>query len=119
MVGICNGAGELGPRALGHRSLLARADRVPLRDRVSEGIKRRAWSRPVAPVLCAEAAADVLDPVAVESPLSRFMLGAWPVRPAWRRGLAGVLHGDGSVRAQVVRANDPDNGWLHALLRRL
>ena len=115
VVGVCNGAAEWGPRALGHRSLLARADDVAVRVRVSEQIKRREWYRPVAPILCEEAAREVLDPVALDSPLSRWMLGAWQVRPAWREALAGVLHADGSVRAQVV-PDDGRNTWMHTLL---
>jgi carbamoyltransferase len=118
IVGVCNGAGELGPRALGHRSLLARADDVKLRVRLSEAVKRREWYRPLAPVLCDEAAREVLDATAAASPLSRWMLGAWPVEPAWRDHLAGVLHLDGSVRAQVV-TDDEHNRWLYRLLRLL
>jgi carbamoyltransferase len=118
IIGICNGAGELGPRALGHRSLLARADSVALRERLSEQVKRREWYRPLAPILCDEAAREVLGETATSSPLSRWMLGAWPVQPAWHQPLAGVLHHDGSVRAQVV-ADDGHNGWIYRLLRLL
>lgn len=117
-VGICNGAAEIGPRALGHRSIVSRADDPQLRIRVSENIKRREWYRPVAPALCEAAAREVLDDRATDSPLSRFMLGAWQVRPEWRDRLAGVLHADGTVRAQVVR-DDGQNRWFHALLQSL
>ena len=117
VIGVCNGAAEVGPRALGHRSIIARADSVDLRVRVIEQIKRREWYRPVAPILCAAAAREVLEMAAVRSPLSRWMLGAWQVRPAWRRALQGVLHGDGSVRAQVVReCAQGQNRWMHDLL---
>jgi carbamoyltransferase len=115
VIGVCNGSAEIGPRALGHRSILARADRVDLRMRVSEHVKRREWYRPLAPILCEEAARQVLEPAAVESALSRWMLGGWQVRAEWQSALAGVLHGDGSVRAQVV-CDDGSNAWMHALL---
>ncbi len=115
IIGVCNGAGEVGPRALGHRSLLARADSVELRAHLSEQVKQREWYRPLAPVLCEEAAREVLDADALSSPLSRWMLGTWAVRPERRAQLAGVLHGDGSVRAQIVRA-DGSNTWLHSVL---
>lgn len=118
VIGVCNGAAEVGPRALGHRSLLARADDVAIRRRVSEQIKRREWYRPVAPILCEEAACEVLEADAVGSSLSRWMLGAWQVRPGWQEQLQGVLHTDGSVRAQVV-ADDGTNTWMHELLLRL
>lgn len=118
IIGVCNGAGELGPRALGHRSLLARTDCVVLRKRLSEQVKRREWYRPLAPILCDEAALVVLGETALKSPLSRWMLGTWPVIPAWHRQFAGVLHHDGSVRAQVV-ADDGHNHWMYRLLRLL
>jgi len=115
VVGVCNGAAELGPRALGHRSILARADDVTLRARVSEQLKRREWYRPVAPVMGADAALEILGPRAAESSLARWMLGAWTVRPEWAKPFAGVLHQDGTVRAQVVR-DDGTNSWLAQLL---
>ena len=117
VVGLCTGAGEVGPRALGHRSILARADDPDLRSRVSEGVKRREWYRPLAPVLCEEAAVEVLGEQAASAEINRFMLGAWPVREAWREALRGVVHQDGSVRPQVVSAQDEDNRFLHRLLR--
>ncbi len=116
VVGVCNGAGEIGPRALGHRSLFARADDPRLRRRLSETIKRREWYRPLAPVIAKEVANDVLGPEAAASPLARYMLGAWPVAETWREAFAGVLHRDGTVRAQVVRDSDPEDAWLYALL---
>jgi carbamoyltransferase len=116
---VCNGAGEVGPRALGHRSLLARPDDPALRRRVSEVVKRREWYRPVAPVLCAEVAAEALGPAVAASALSPFMLGAWKLRPGWRDRFRGVVHEDGSVRAQVVKPGDADNEWLYTLLLRL
>lgn len=119
VIGVCNGAAEIGPRALGHRSILARADNPDLRRRVSEELKGREWYRPIAPVLCDEAAQKVLGAAVAQSPLARYMLGAWPVRPGWEAGLAGVLHRDGTVRAQVVSARDPDNRFLYELLIRL
>jgi len=117
VVGLCLGAGEAGPRALGHRSLIARADDPTLRARVSEQLKRREWYRPLAPMLHADAAREVLGPLAAEADISRFMLGAWEVRAPWRGAFAGVLHADGTVRPQVVREEDPELAWQARLLR--
>ncbi len=119
VVGICNGAAEVGPRALGHRSLVARADSKPLAHRISQQIKGREWYRPVAPVLCAEAASEVLGEAVTASPLARYMLGAWPVRAGHQAQLDGVLHHDGTVRAQIVARDDVDNTFLYELLLRL
>ncbi|HEY3357452.1 MAG TPA: carbamoyltransferase C-terminal domain-containing protein [Polyangia bacterium] len=116
VVGVCNGAAEVGPRALGHRSILARADDVDLRRKVSEHLKQREWYRPLAPVIAAEVAAEVLGPDAGTSALAPFMLGAWPVRAAWRGALQGVMHADGTVRAQVIHAGLAEDEWLRHLL---
>lgn len=116
VVGVCNGPAEIGPRALGHRSILARADSPDLRRRISEDLKGREWYRPIAPVLCLEAAREVLGDTVAASPLASYMLGAWRVRSGWESQLAGVLHSDGSVRAQVVSETDPDNAFLYELL---
>ena len=40
---------EYGPRALGHRSVLARPDRLDLRDRLNLVLKRRVWYQPFCP----------------------------------------------------------------------
>ncbi|MBL8634342.1 MAG: hypothetical protein JNM40_14055 [Myxococcales bacterium] len=119
VVGICNGAAEVGPRALGHRSLVARADNRALAQRISQQMKGREWYRPIAPVLCAEAASVVFAEAVTKSPLARYMLGAWPVQTSYHAQLAGVLHKDGTVRAQVVNRDDEDNAFLYALLLRL
>jgi carbamoyltransferase len=119
VLGVCVGDAEVGPRALGHRSILARPDSVPLRRRVSEDLKGRAWYRPVAPVLLDTVAAEALGPEVARSTLAPWMLGAWRLRPGWEAAFAGVLHGDGTVRAQVVRGDDPEQALLAAVLRRL
>ncbi|MDB4929962.1 MAG: hypothetical protein JWM10_2446 [Myxococcaceae bacterium] len=119
VLGVCVGDAEVGPRALGHRSILARPDRVEIRVRVSEEIKRREWYRPVAPVMLDEVAALALPPEATRSNLAPYMLGAWRLRPEWRARFAGVVHADGTIRAQVVRSDDPEQAFLAAVLRRL
>lgn len=115
ILGLCNGPAEVGPRALGHRSIVARPDSVALRRRVSEELKRREPYRPVAPVLLPELAREAFGPAVAASHLAPFMLGAWALRPGWAARFAGVVHADGTLRAQVV-GDDP---FLVALLRRL
>ncbi len=58
------GAMEYGPRALGHRSVLARPDRLDVRDRLNLVLKRRVWYQPFCPSMLeseALAAARGLD----------------------------------------------------------
>ncbi|MGK4008500.1 carbamoyltransferase C-terminal domain-containing protein [Sorangium sp. So ce1036] len=118
VIGVCNGASEVGPRALGHRSLLARPDSVDLRRRVSEVIKGRAWYRPLAPAVCVEVAREAFGESVAASRLAPFMLGAFRLRHGWGPRFAGVLHHDGSLRAQVV-PDDPEHAFLHAVLLEL
>lgn len=115
VLGLCNGPAEIGPRALGHRSIVARPDDVALRRRLSETLKRREPYRPVAPVLLPSVAAEAFGPSVASSPLARFMLGAWPLRPGWEARFSGVVHADGTLRAQVVQ----DDPFLERLLDQL
>ena len=119
IVGVCVGGGEIGPRALGHRSLLARADRPQLTRHLSQVVKGREWYRPVAPVMAEGVAEEVLGPDAVRSQLSRYMAGAYLVPEAWQHALSGTVHADGSVRVQIVREADEENRWLYRLLQTL
>jgi carbamoyltransferase len=54
-----DGASEYGPRALGHRSLLAAPHAIEMRDRLNRDIKHREDFRPFAPVVTAEAGGSV------------------------------------------------------------
>jgi carbamoyltransferase len=102
IVGWMDGACEFGPRALGHRSLLAAAHSVDIRDRLNRDIKRRETFRPFAPVVTSEAADRYFDLPPGGARLARYMSGVFPVRPEWRSRLAAVTHVDGSARVQVL-----------------
>jgi carbamoyltransferase len=97
------GRSEYGPRALGHRSLLANATKPGNVDRLN-AVKGREQFRPVAPMVLAERAAEVF-----EGPLpSPYMLFTHRVRPGWRERIPAALHVDGSARIQTVdRASEP------------
>lgn len=116
VVAVWTGAAEVGPRALGHRSLLLRPDSVDLRRKVSEGMKQREWYRPVAPMMLPEVAVASLEGYRPGSNLAAFMLGAWKVKPEWRQAFSGCVHADGSVRAQVVEETTPGLEHVHQLL---
>jgi carbamoyltransferase len=108
------GACELGPRALGHRSLLAAPHPIAMRDRLNRDIKRREEFRPFAPVVPREDADRFFDLPPGGARLGRFMSGVFPVRPEWRSRLAAVTHVDGSARVQVLERDMAPR--LHALL---
>ena len=114
IVGWMDGASEYGPRALGHRSLLAAPHAIAIRDRLNRDIKHREEFRPFAPVVTAEAADRYFELPAGGARLARFMSGVFPVRPEWRAELAAVTHVDGSARVQVLERSMAPR--LHALL---
>lgn len=103
VVGWFQGRSEWGPRALGHRSLLASATNAANLDRLN-AIKGREAFRPVAPMVQLARAAQIF-----EGPLpSPYMLFTHRVRPAWAARIPAVVHVDGSARAQTVDpADDP------------
>jgi len=114
LVGWMEGACEFGPRALGHRSILAPPHSSALRDRLNREIKRREEFRPFAPVVPIEVAERYFDLPRGGARLGRFMSGVFPVRPEWRSALAAVTHVDGSARVQVLEREMAPR--LHALL---
>ncbi|HJS45938.1 MAG TPA: carbamoyltransferase N-terminal domain-containing protein [Rhizomicrobium sp.] len=102
IVGWMDGALELGPRALGHRSILAAPHASQMRDRLNRDIKHREQFRPFAPVVPAEAAERYFEMPSGGLRLARFMSGVFPVRPQWREKLAAVTHVDGTARVQTL-----------------
>ncbi|MEO8300967.1 MAG: carbamoyltransferase N-terminal domain-containing protein [Rhizomicrobium sp.] len=102
IVGWMDGALELGPRALGHRSILAAPHSAAMRDRLNRDIKHREQFRPFAPVVPAEVAERYFELPPGGARLARFMSGVFPVRPEWREKLAAVTHVDGTARVQTL-----------------
>ncbi len=105
---VVHGRAELGPRALGHRSIIAPATSDSMRDRIN-AMKGREWYRPVAPICLEDRAAEVFDPGTQD----RYMLFDHAVRPEWTNRIPAVVHVDGSARLQTVGA---DNPTMHRLL---
>jgi carbamoyltransferase len=114
IVGWMEGSLEFGPRALGHRSILAAPHEASMRDRLNREIKYREQFRPFAPVVPVEVADRFFDLPPGGARLARFMSGVFPVRPEWRSRLEAITHVDGTARVQALeRAMAPR---LHALL---
>ena len=102
IVGWMDGRCEFGPRALGHRSLLAAPNDAAMRDRLNRDIKYREEFRPFAPVVPEEIADLYFELPPGGARLARFMSGVFPVRPEWRERLAAVTHVDGTARVQTL-----------------
>jgi carbamoyltransferase len=98
------GRSEYGPRALGHRSLLAHPGHEENLERLND-VKGREQFRPVAPMVRAERAAEIFSRGPLPSP---YMLFVHDVAAAWRGRIPAVVHVDGTARVQTVdEAADP------------
>ena len=98
------GRSEFGPRALGHRSLLAHPGRSANLERLND-VKGREQFRPVAPMVLAERAGEIFSRGPLPSP---YMLFVHDVAPEWRERIPAVVHVDGTARVQTVdRAEEP------------
>ena len=98
------GRSEYGPRALGHRSLLAHPGFPANLERMND-VKGREQFRPVAPMVLAERARDIFGRGPVPSP---YMLFVHDVAASWRERIPAVVHVDGTARIQSVdRADEP------------
>jgi len=100
------GRAEFGPRALGHRSLLADPRDAANLERLND-IKGREQFRPVAPMVLLDRAAEIFAG-AIPSP---YMLFTHGVREEWRDRIPAVVHVDGTARVQTV---DPEQEPLVA-----
>ena len=92
------GRAEFGPRALGHRSLLAHPGHAANLDRLN-AVKGRERFRPVAPMVAAERADEIFEGGPIPSP---YMLFVHQVRPAWTGRIPAVVHVDNTARIQTV-----------------
>jgi carbamoyltransferase len=102
VVGWMDGALELGPRALGHRSILASPASREMRDRLNRDIKFRDEFRPFAPVVPSPVADRYFELPPGGARLARFMSGVFNVRPEWRERLGAITHVDGTARVQAL-----------------
>lgn len=108
-VGLLRGRSELGPRALGHRSILADPRSPTMKDHLNARVKFREAFRPYAPMVLAEHATEIFDLIQA----SPFMLFACDVRAEYRALLPAITHVDGTARVQTIDGQEP---FLRALL---
>jgi carbamoyltransferase len=103
---------EYGPRALGHRSIVADPADPGMRDRLNAMVKMREAFRPFAPAVTLAEAHRWFDvPAGTELP---YMIVNVNVREQYRTALPAITHVNGTARVQTV---DPrDNCEFHALL---
>ncbi|MFJ8442388.1 carbamoyltransferase family protein [Kitasatospora griseola] len=102
IIGLFQGGVEAGPRALGHRSILASPLRPGVADRLNATVKFREPFRPFAPVVLADKAADYFT-LGQEAP---FMSMASPVTDLTRETIPAIVHTNGTARVQTLAPTD-------------
>ncbi|MFT5433945.1 MAG: carbamoyltransferase [Myxococcota bacterium] len=108
VLGWFQGRTELGPRALGQRSILADPRSADMVARVNDRVKHREGFRPFAPAVLASEASDWF-----EGTPTPFMTVVCTVRPSRRTQIAAVTHVNGTARVQTVSPAQPE---FHALI---
>lgn len=111
VVAWVQGRFEVGPRALGNRSLLVHPARLDSIHRMSASIKSHNAFRPYALSMTVEAAKQILDTDFVEAPTLKWMQTVWPVRLAFAEALRGGIHVDGTTRPQVCARSENPRFW--------
>jgi carbamoyltransferase len=106
---VLNDRAELGPRALGNRSILAAAVRPDMKDRLN-AIKQREDYRPVSPICIEEHAPAIFSP-GTRDP---YMLFDHMLRDEWVERIPAIRHLDGTARLQTVSRED--NPLIYDLL---
>ena len=125
IIAVFQGAAETGPRALGHRSILANARNPRTREVLNERVKFREAIRPLAPMMTLESALRwfELSEGASDDNYNayNYMVLTARAKPGARERIPAVIHADGTGRLQIVReSSDPlTYAYLKALGRRL
>jgi len=114
VIGICNGYGEVGPRALGNRSIIALANNARLAQKVSMDHKGREWYRPVAPILLGKNAGYFTGENNIHS-LCEYMLLDVKVLSEKKEAMEGTVHVDGTARMQTISRRE-QNPFIFDLL---
>ena len=112
IVGWFQGRYEIGPRALGNRSILASPIQPGVREVINARVKFREPFRPFAPSVLAERASEYFE-IGQPDP---YMTLAPRVRPEMAARIPAAVHTDGTSRLQTVE--QADNPRYHALIKK-
>jgi carbamoyltransferase len=104
VIGWFQGGSEIGPRALGNRSIIASPTQSWMIGHINMDIKKREWYRPFAPAVLFEHQSEIFE----SDVYSPHMLVTTSVKPEWVGKIPAVTHVDTSSRHQsVTETNNP------------
>jgi carbamoyltransferase len=98
VIGWFQNGSEIGPRALGNRSILASPIQKWMTGYINSDIKKREWYRPFAPAVLFEHQSEIFE----SDVYSPYMLVTTSVKEEWRNKIPAVTHFDNSARHQSV-----------------
>ncbi len=107
IIGWFQGRMEIGPRALGNRSIVVDPTRIDMKDILNSRIKHREPFRPFAPSILLESTADWFEKDYPEP----FMLKIYKIKEEKRSKLPAVCHVDNTGRLQTVKKEDNPRYW--------
>lgn len=113
IIGLIQGNSEVGPRALGNRSILCDASYPDMKDIINAKVKHREWFRPFAPVCIKEDAKKYFESSSFEN--LQFMSFAVKVKDKYKDRLQSITHIDGTARLQTVTREQ--NAFLYDILK--
>jgi carbamoyltransferase len=115
IIGWFDGRSEIGPRALGQRSILCDPRRACNKDVLNRKVKKRESFRPFAPAILLEEVENWFEfnGVPRESP---YMLRVCRFKPEKQDHVPAVVHVDGTARLQTVTSSA--NGNFYHLIKR-
>lgn len=113
IIGLCQGNSEVGPRALGNRSILASPCLHNIKDDINKKVKFREWFRPFAPVSTQEDANKYFN--LSNNVKYDYMSFSPKVKENYKKVLPAITHIDGSSRLQTTNQNK--NPYLYQILK--
>jgi carbamoyltransferase len=115
IIGWFDGGSELGPRALGQRSILCDPRRPDGKETLNRRVKMREAFRPFAPAVLLEEASNWFE-FADTTPESPFMLRVVPVNEEKKEKVPAIVHVDGTGRVQTLTREN--NGRFYELVKK-
>ncbi len=111
IIGWFQGGSEVGPRALGHRSILCAPYPIGMKETLNRRVKHRETFRPFAPSVLKEKVRDYFY-INVSSP---FMLFVAKAKEVAKKKAPATLHVDNTARIQTV--DEKNNGLYYDLIK--
>ncbi len=113
VIARAQGSMEYGPRALGNRSIIAKADDPSINDWLNNQLERSEFM-PFAPMVMAEHAKEYFPDYKDEHYAARFMTITYDASDKAKKEIPAAIHVDGTARPQIVYKED--NPEMHAIL---